>query len=73
MNELKLKPKLEIKEKGNQEELIKMAHDESVRGYYGGKKMSLRLSENFYWPNMLQDCKDWSKHVKCAKRSRLKK
>ena len=58
MNSLKLKTKVEIKNKTEQKKLMKIAHDKSVEGYYRGKKMNLRLAENFYWLNTLQNCKD---------------
>ena len=48
MNSLKLKTKIEIKNKTEQKKLMKIVHDKSVEEYYRGKKMSLRLSENFY-------------------------
>ena len=58
INALKLKSRIKIKDIEKRKELMKMTYDEPVEEYCGGKKISLRLSKNFYQPNMLQNYKD---------------
>ena len=64
INALKLKSRIKIKDIEKKKELMKIAHDKSIKEHYRGKKMSLRLSKNFYWLNMLQNYKNWSKTCK---------
>ena len=52
---------------------MKMIHDESIEGYYRGKKIALRLIENFYWPNTLQNCKNQSKICEICQKTKLEK
>ena len=50
-----------------------MVYDKLVEGHCGGKKMNLRLSKNFYWPNMLQDYKNQSKTCKIYQKTKVEK
>ena len=52
---------------------MKMVYDKSVEGYCRGKKMAFRLIKNFYWLNMLQNCKDWSKTCKIYQKTKVEK
>ena len=48
MNSLKLKTKVEIKNKAEQKKLMKITHNKPIERHCRGKKMNLRLSKNFY-------------------------
>ena len=52
------------------ERVIKMAHNEAIGGHMGGKKVWERLKRDFYWPNMLQDCKDWVRRCEVCQRTK---
>ena len=52
---------------------MKMTYDKSIEGHCRGKKISLRLAENFYQSNILQNCKNQFKICKSYQKIKTEK